>query len=414
MFNQGSTFAVNLVVSRLFGPQVFGAYAAVQTTVATGTAIASFGTGYAAAKYVAELRSVDRERAGRILGLCGAVAAVAGAAVTLVLLLGSPWIATRCLHAPELAAALRIAVGAVLFNVLNGFMMGILAGLERYRSLAKAGVASGLVYLALCSAGARLGGLEGALWGVLVSAFLQTILLAAILRRDARSQGIRLQLQGMLKESSVLWRFVLPSALPGFTAMPSLWLASLVLLRQPDGYAQMAFYAAASSFRTITLFVPAIFSTVNMAVLNNQVRLADQRPYWWIFRTGLVVVAVLTTVVAAAIALLGIPLLRLFGPAYGQARLPLFLLLLSGLFEALWTVIAQAFASREKLWSLFLGSTLPRDALVVVLALALVPSLQAAGLALAYALAWCAGLLLAGFFTLRLRAASVSPVRVVP
>jgi len=258
--NQGSTLTVNVLVSNLYGPKVFGEYAAIQATIATGAAIASFGTGYTTTKYVAELRSADPQRASRILGLCAGVACVTALIMTAILFGGASWIAERSLHASRLAPGLRIASCAIFFNVLNWYLMGGLSGLEAYRSLARAGVVSGAAYLVLCSLGTWLGGLEGTLAGVALSAAFQTLVLLAFLTREARNQGLRIQLADAWTERNVLWRFAVPSALPGFTTMPAIWIANLVLLRQPDGYAQLGFYSAAYNFRTMTVFLPSVLA----------------------------------------------------------------------------------------------------------------------------------------------------------
>lgn len=75
-FNQGSTLLVNLVVANLLGRRVFGEYAIVQATLLTIGTIAQLSTGYTAAKYVAEYRSRDPPRAGRILRFCRRISAV--------------------------------------------------------------------------------------------------------------------------------------------------------------------------------------------------------------------------------------------------------------------------------------------------------------------------------------------------
>jgi O-antigen/teichoic acid export membrane protein len=92
-FNQGSTFVVNIVVANLLGRQIFGEYAIVQNTLVAVSVFVQLGIGYVATKYVAELRSTDRERTGRILGmLCGFSTILAGIA-SLTLLFLSRWLA---------------------------------------------------------------------------------------------------------------------------------------------------------------------------------------------------------------------------------------------------------------------------------------------------------------------------------
>src|SRR5260370_28006853 len=75
VFNQGSTFGFNIIVANLLGRQVFGEYAMIQSTLATLALIAQLAVGYTATKYIAEFRSTDPQRAGRILGMMTAFSA---------------------------------------------------------------------------------------------------------------------------------------------------------------------------------------------------------------------------------------------------------------------------------------------------------------------------------------------------
>src|SRR5262249_8208212 len=155
------------------------------------------------------------------------VAMLTGLVMGLVVFFGANGIASTWLRAPHLAPALRIASTALLFNVLNWFLMGALAGLAAYRLLGLSGVASGGASLALGAAGVWAGGLRGALAGVAVSAAFQTLVLAACYRNEARRQGLPGRPGGLKTERDVIWRFALPGAIPGFTTLPSYWLACL-------------------------------------------------------------------------------------------------------------------------------------------------------------------------------------------
>ena len=78
---------------------------------------------------------------------------MAGAGVFLLIAL-APWLAGAMLKAPHLAFALMIGSGFLFFSSINGYQTGALSGLEAFGSLAKAGVASGIVAVAAISIGA--------------------------------------------------------------------------------------------------------------------------------------------------------------------------------------------------------------------------------------------------------------------
>lgn len=392
VFNQGSTFLVNIAAANLFGPDLFGRYAAVQGTTSAASNLASFGAGYTATKYAAELRGVDPGRAGRILGLCRAVALSTAALAALVLAVFAPWIAANALRAPGLTAPLRLAAGIAFFSVLCWYQMGALAGLEAYPSLARAGIASGSLYVVLCLAGARWGGLSGLIAAIAASWAFQWGVLALSLGRESRRQGVEIGWRGIGREKTVFWRFGLPSALPSLTTTPATWLASLVLLAQADGYREMAYYSVANNFRILVLFVPSLINNVGMSLLSNQVGQRDPARYRAVLQMNLVTTALVVSGSAAVIGLCGRLVLRLFGPGYAAAHPVLLLLLAAAVFEALWYFVSQVAATRERMWPLFLWSTLPRDVLVVGLSLWLAPRWGAAGVAAGYGIAWAVAL----------------------
>ena len=279
VFNQGSTFLVNVLLAHILGVTVFGKYAMVQSTVAVATQLAQVAAGYTATKYVAEFRATDPARAGRLLGLLGLVALSMATLTAAILLVASGFLAHSLLREGNLAPALAIASAAVFFSAISGFFMGALAGLESYRTLGLAGITSGAVYVATCVTGAEIGGLRGAVAGVAISALLQSGVLWQCVRREARRNGILVRFAGLESEADIILRFAIPAALPGFIAMPAVWISNAFLVGQEGGYALLALFTAANSFRIIVLFLPNIVNSVTMSVLNHQKGLHDDHRY---------------------------------------------------------------------------------------------------------------------------------------
>ena len=176
--------------------QSFGEYAMVQSTLLTVATLSQLATGYTASKYIAEYRSSDPERAGRIMGLCALVSALMAGVGAFLLIAIAPWLAEAVLKAPHLAFALMIGSGFLFFSSINGYQIGALSGLEAYGGLAKAGVASGIVAVAAISLGAWWGGLNGTLIGLSISAFVRCAIHNRWLRLETRVQGIKPRVPG--------------------------------------------------------------------------------------------------------------------------------------------------------------------------------------------------------------------------
>lgn len=392
-FNAGSTFLVNIVVANLLGRETFGEFAIVQNTLLTLSTMASLATGYTATKYVAEFRSVDKAKTARILGLCSTLSLVMGIAFTLALMAGAPWLADAVLQAPRLTTGLMLAAAVVFFNVQNFYQTGALAGLECYAGIAKAGVIAGLAYLLLCIVGAYAWGREGALAGLAASAGVQWLALGFFLRHERVRQGIGIDYRHWIRERDIVLKFSLPAALSGFSAMPALWLANAFLVRQSDGYTQMALYAAATNLRVLVLILPQLFNNVGMSLLNNAKGLGDIRRYRKVFWGNLGLTASVTIASAVAMAFLGPTMLAIFGRSFGEGYSVLLVLMASTVLEALMQANYQIIQSNGKMWLSLFAISVPRDTTIVLLAYVFTPMNGATGLALAYTLGWGLALL---------------------
>jgi len=400
--NQGSTFLVNVLLAHVLGLKVFGEYAMVQSTTAAAGLLAQMATGYTATKYVAELRSTDPVRTGRVLGLLGLAAVGTATLTALILLVSSPWLAAHLLRHELLTQALVVASVAVFFIGLSGFLMGALAGLEEYRTLGLTGVASGAIYVILCVAGARVAGLTGAVAGVALSGALQCALLWQAVRRQSRRHGIAIRLQNLEKEAGIILRFAVPAALSGFIAMPAVWVSNAFLARQDDGFALLALFSASNSFRIIVLFLPNIVNNVSMSLLNNQWGLRDDRRYRRVFWVNLALMLAIVCLGAAAVAILGRWLLLWFGPEFGRGYTILLILMAVTLPESAATALYQVVQSRERLWWSVTAVTIPCYGTLALLAWFFTPTYGAVGLAWAHLGGWIVALVACSVLAVKL------------
>lgn len=404
VFNSGCTLALNIIIARIVGKEVFGEFGMVQNTMITLAGIAQLATGYTANKYVAEFRSVDKDKAGRIIGLCSAISTLTAFIAVAVLFVGAPFLAISLFKAPHLSPSLMIATGMVFFAVMNGYQMGALAGLESYGPLAKALFITGSLNIGVCSMGAWLYGLNGIVAALGVSALCQWLIYRRILKTESFVQDINiyLDLQSILQERVIFLKFVLPAAISGLVSMPALWLANTFLVRQPSGFSQMALFSAANSMRSLVLFLPLILNKVSMSLLNNQKGLDDDRLYRKVFWSNLAGTAGLVFSGAIVVALLGPWLLSAFGKDFKEAYPVLLVIILVAVVEGITQASYQIIQSQEKMWLSFWAIAVPRDGAIVVLAYFLTPRYGALGLAWAYAAAWLLALVVVNILIYRI------------
>lgn len=395
VFNQGSTLIANIIVARILMKQGFGEYAMVQTTLLTMTVLSQLATGYTAAKYIAEYRSSDPERAGRIMGLCAIVSIVMAGVGSLLLIAMAPWLASTMLKAPHLALALIIGTGFLFFSAINGYQTGALSGLEAFGSLAQAGVASGIVAVAAISLGAWWGRLNGTLIGLSISAFVRCAIHNRWLRIETMQHGITPQYRGSLsQEKTIIFKFALPVAIAGYYSMPMIWLANSFLVRQPSGYGEMALFSAANNLRILVLFLPNVMNIVGLSVLNYEKAKGDVNHYNRVFRSNVLYIFLVSLGGALVMGIFGRVILQLFGKDFGAGYFLLWLLLVASILESLSIVLYQYVQSQAKIWLSIFSITVPRETFLVVTAYYLVQSYGGAGLAAAYLGSTILGLIL--------------------
>lgn len=393
IFNQGSTFLVNIVVAHVLGRSGFGEFSILQSTIAALALTAQLAMSYTATKFVAELRVVDRERASRILVLTSLLAGVSACIAASGFLVLSTWLASVVYRSPALAPALAIGAALLFLTVLNTFMLGALAGFEAFRATGTTGIATGSLYVLLSLVGLRTAGLEGLVAGMACSSAIQAVLLALCLRRVSRDQKIGWHAKNLWRERAAVIHFALPAAVAGLSQMSAMWLANTILARRlPDGFSQMAAFAAANSFGIAVLFVPNMINNVGMSHLNAAWGRGDAREVRHAFRAtvsldvSFAVAGSLCCGVAAA------SLMGLFGRDFRGEVSSLYVILLSTVPCATWYAVSQIISAGGRMWPVLWLGVVPRDLVLIVGASVLAPRWGAPGLAAAVALSWLVGL----------------------
>jgi len=387
VFTQANFFFCNVLLANILGRTVFGEFGMVQNTLLTFAGIAQVGISYTVTKFLAEFRYTDKEKAGRVLGLCSLVSNIMGCAATTMMLVSAHWLATNTLKAPQLAGVLLFASGTIFFTVLNGYQSGVLVGLENFKSFARSGAIHGVLHLVICSGASWLWGFQGAVGGFVFSSVFRWLIFNRALADACTDNAVSSIYHGIWSERDIILKFALPAALSGLVATPALWLVYTMLVRQPDGYSQMGLFTAATSLKTAIIYVPQLINSVIMSFINSQKGLGNQANYNKIFWMNLVMTAGIVIVAALTVAVCGGWLLRLFGKDFVDGHTVLSVLALATIPEALALATCQIVQSKGKMWLSFTAIVLPREFTSILAAYLLIPKHGAIGLATSYALA---------------------------
>jgi len=96
-----------------------------------------------------------------------------------------------------------------------------------------------------------------------------------LLRNECSLAGIPIRIRQGFQENRILWTFSVPALISAFSVAPVLWLSSVMIVRSPHGFEQMALFAGADRWRLTILFIPtALFRSVLPMLANLHVLLS--------------------------------------------------------------------------------------------------------------------------------------------
>jgi O-antigen/teichoic acid export membrane protein len=368
--------------ARFLGKSGFGQLGIVQSTANMVSTLAALGLGVTATRYIADLRERDPKRAGRIIGLSWTITAISGIALAVLSIFTARPIAVLVMHAPELTTSIRLASAIVFLNAMLAYQNGALSGFEAFRGLASINLISGIASLPIVLVAVWRWGLNGAVIGLAVSLFINWWLNERLLRKECRRAGIPIRIRDGLQEATVFWTFSLPALIGSLSIAPVLWFCSILIVRSPHGFEQMAFYSGADRWRLSILFIPTALFRSALPMLSN-LHLQNPDGYRRVHRAHLLLNLVIVIVPVLLISCFSVPIMSSYGPGFRAGWPVLAVLCVGTIPEALNTVFGYPLIARGKMWSRC-GFDVALSLSLLLLGMWLIPIHGALGFAVAY------------------------------
>lgn len=388
VLSRGLTLAGFVLASRALGATGFGEIGMIQSTQGLFGVLAGGGLGLAATKYVAEYRTVDRSRAGRCVTLALHIAVVCGLVGAVILLACAGPMAVHVLGAPHLATELRVATGLLLFGAIAGVQTGAINGLGEFRTVALLATFRGAAVLIALVLGIRLGGVAGAVVG-LVAAEAAAVGVNHLVLRSLFPRSNSGWERGSWRELFVVGQFAGMAVLGSIATTLGLWLGNTLLVGQTDGYAALGIFNAAERWRQLLLFLPAALSPIILSMLSHLHGSDDGTAYRQLLGVNLLISVAVVLVPAVGLMALAQPAMSVFGEEYRSGATTLVVLTASAIAMVFNNLLGQVLISKGAIW----GRAALDGLLAVVLVLTAwkaVPVLRDEGLALAHLAAYAA------------------------
>jgi len=378
-------FLAWVLVARWLTAGEYGTLGMIQSTVGLFGSVAGFGMGLTATRHVAQYCRTDPARAGKLIALSGAVAWITSGTMAVLMVVTAPWLATHTLAAPQTAGLLRIGSLLLLFGAVSGAQTGALSGYEAFRTVAIVNSISGLLAFPLMTGGVMMGGIEGAVWGLVASQAAAWLLNAVALHRENRLAGVSVSLVGCWDERNVLTGFSMPSVMSGIVFGAVTWLSQAILVNQAHGYEALGVFNAAIRVKQLPESLLTMLMVPLLPMLSDFHGRRDGRSYSHTVRIALSISIGL--VVSAALLQTAVPWLTLwpYGSEYAGHRRLVQWLMLHGTVIGLISPFGSMVTSTGRMWFGFAYS-ITWNACFLALSLWLVPAYGAEGLAAAQAL----------------------------
>jgi O-antigen/teichoic acid export membrane protein len=286
----------------------------------------------------------------------------------------------------------------LFFTALNGAQAGILAGLEAFRATAAANLARLVLLPAIVWMMVRAPRIETAIAGLSAAAAISCFINYLSIRANCARHGIRIDHVGGIAEWRLLFTFSLPVILASLLVGPVNWACNAFLLRQPDGYAQLGIFTAASQWRVAVAFLPGVLAQSSLPMLSN-LRTASAARYRQVLRWNLALTVCSATAIALLVCVLSRWIMGIYGKDFASGWSVLVLCAGVGALTALNLILGSLLISSGKVWPCA-GFNALWATTVLMLTYYLVPAYGAMGLALAFLLAYSAHTIWQGFYGL--------------
>lgn len=252
--SKGLLFVAWLMVANILGKEGNGEVGIVRSTINVFVIFVGSGIALTTTKYIPELLEKNKERVGKIISLTLTASTLIGFFLSLLLFLGSSFIANNILNAPDLFATLQISAFLLFLSALNSLLSGCLRGFKDFKSLMVINFFYGISLLGFLYFGTIKYGVEGTFAGFTLSTLILVLLGMFFLRKNLIKNEIKLSFS-FKREYPILRHFTLPAILTGIMVMPFKWAVDTIMVNQQNGFKELGLFTALILFQNLVMMV---------------------------------------------------------------------------------------------------------------------------------------------------------------
>ncbi|WP_297905620.1 oligosaccharide flippase family protein [uncultured Parabacteroides sp.] len=308
-----------MIVARILTVEHYGQLGIIRTTIMMFVVLAGVGMGTTAAKFIAQYRDSDKDKALHVYLVSNIFAFFMAVITAVTIFLLSTQLAIHSLNNVELAIDMKIASFMLFFCILNGAQLGTLQGFEDFRSIACVSFITALAEAIFVVLGAYFFNLLGAVTGYSISFLITTFTNFYFIKKHLKIFGSQIFYEVRelkFSDFKVVVKFGVPLAVSSLIMLPVNWWVRIYLI-QTSGYSEMAYFDVADQWKNQILYIPGILSGIILPILSNTSSKSDT-DFWKIVKLNFATNVIIALVLALGVILFKNLILLGYGEQYQQ------------------------------------------------------------------------------------------------
>lgn len=359
VFGRGLALIAGIIVARFLGKDIYGEYGAIRNTIITIGIFSTFGLGYTATKFVAELRVNNKEIINSFIHRANIITIVFSGIMAILLFSFSNEVSVYIFKGADLQFPLRILSVLIVFNAVTSTQIGILSGFGKFKEIAKINTVVGFLTFSFSIFLTYLYSFNGAIIALLIAQILNCIINYYYVKKEQNTNLIN---GDIITYKEILF-FSTPIAMQEGTYAISSWI-SMILLINYTSFGQLGMYTVAMQWSSIVLFIPGILRNVVLSHLSSHTNNENMQNR---IMLQTIFINILCTI---------IPAVLVFGfngfveSSYGHTFKDVGYLITTAVFSTVFVsvsnVYSQAYTAQGKNWMMF-SLRLFRDTTIILL-----------------------------------------------
>lgn len=359
VLGKGLSLISAIWIARILGKDIYGEFGFVTTTMLSVAIFCTFGLGYTSTKYIAENKRKNPEILAAIVKISEIISISLAGIGTLLILVFSEFLSTEIFNQPQLSNLLRLTAIYILFNTVVRTQIGILAGFNAFKGLAKINTVTGIISIIVNVFLAYTYGLTGILIGTVLVQVVNYILNKILIAKHLKPYKKYYFFDKVLLTELI--KFSFPVALQEAVYAVLTWLYGLLLVKYST-FGEVGLSSAAVYWNALILFIPGILRNVVLSHLSEASH--DVVRHNRILKIILLFNLGVTLFFSIMVYIFSDYIVSLYGINFTGLKNVLTISVFTTIFVSMSNVYAQAYMSEGKNW-LMLFFRFLRDSLVL-------------------------------------------------